>query len=221
MLALTCSNAPSIMAYQTSFTQGTEPDVLTEIFRPVLNLVNWQRQLPKELMRYVQSLEQAQINFAKTLSPAEVAMVLNEHLPNGLGKQQLCDDIALLVDMFSCLMDCEHVGVRLATLSSAMCPRFHTDKVMCRLVTSYSEIGTQWLDNARLDRSKLGWGSQGKTDEESGLFLHATDIYTAQVGEVLLLKGEAWPDNEAKGVAHRSPALNPGAKRLVLTLDPA
>ncbi|MCE2571176.1 DUF1826 domain-containing protein [Motilimonas eburnea] len=205
----------------TSFTLGADPEVLTDIFKPEFNLVNWQRPLPAELTRYVNWLQQNPLNFARTLSPTEVVQVLAEQLPNGVGKQQLCTDVALLVDMFSCLMDCEHVGVRLTTLSSAMCPRFHTDKVMCRLVTSYSEIGTQWLDNASLDRSKLGWGNQGKADEESGLFQYPTDIYTAQVGEVLLLKGEAWPDNEAKGVAHRSPNLKPGAKRLVLTLDPA
>lgn len=205
----------------TSFTQGTDPEVLTNIFNPEFNLVSWQRPLSAELMTYVHWLSQTPVNFARTLSPTEVVQILAEQLPNGLGKQLLCADIALLVDMFSCLMDCEHVGVRLATLSSAMCPRFHTDKVMCRLVTSYSEIGTQWLDNASLDRSKLGWGSQGKADEESGLFLFPEAIQTAQVGEVLLLKGEAWPDNEVKGVAHRSPSLKPGAKRLVLTLDPA
>lgn len=206
---------------QTSFVQGVTPDILTQLFCPEFNLINWQRQLSAEIQGYAHQVNQLNINFARTLSPDEVASTLVQALPDGIGKQAFCADVALLVDMFSCLMDCDNVGLRLATLATAMCPRFHTDKVQCRLVTSYTELGTQWLDNACLNRSKLGWGSQGLSDEESGLLQQPSDIYTAQPGDVLLLKGEAWHDNPAKGVVHRSPQLKKGQKRLVITLDPA
>ncbi|WP_428354217.1 DUF1826 domain-containing protein [Methyloprofundus sp.] len=34
-----------------------------------------------------------------------------------------------------------------------------------------------------------------------------------------LLKGERWEGNENAGLVHRSPAINEGERRLLLTLD--
>ena len=65
----------------------------------------------------------------------------------------------------------------------------------------------------------LGAGHQGLSDEESGLMTANTKIHSLNVGDVALLKGETWQDNEGKGLVHRSPALAAGEKRLLVTLD--
>ena len=44
-------------------------------------------------------------------------------------------------------------------------------------------------------------------------------IEQINTGEVALLKGEKWQGNEGAGLIHRSPALAPGERRLILTLD--
>ena len=44
-------------------------------------------------------------------------------------------------------------------------------------------------------------------------------IQQINAGEVALLKGEKWQGNEGAGLIHRSPALAPGERRLILTLD--
>lgn len=36
---------------------------------------------------------------------------------------------------------------------------------------------------------------------------------------VALLKGDAWPDNEGRGLVHRSPAVKDGDQRILITLD--
>ena len=104
-------------------------------------------------------------------------------------------------------------------LDRSMCPKFHVDKVPCRLVTTLSGIATQWLDHQVVDRDKLGAGSNGLPDEESGLFERQSHINQLSVGDVALLKGEGWFDNEGAGLVHRSPALNSNDRRLLLTLD--
>jgi len=70
-----------------------------------------------------------------------------------------------------------------------------------------------------VDRSKLGRGSKGLSDLESGLYRGAGDIEQLQRGDVALLKGELWEGNETAGLVHRSPAVSPGESRLLLTLD--
>jgi len=99
-----------------------------------------------------------------------------------------------------------------------MCPKFHVDRVPCRLVTTYSGTATQWLPHQSVDRTKLGTGSNGKSDEVSGLY-HRNDMRQLSVGDVALLKGESWSGNEGAGLVHRSPGLADGEKRLLLTLD--
>lgn len=100
-----------------------------------------------------------------------------------------------------------------------MCPTFHVDKIPCRLVTTFTGSTTQWLDNNVIDRSKLGAGSKGLPDEESGLLQSQNDINQLSVGDVALLKGEGWFKNEGGGLVHRSPNLPHKNRRLLLTLD--
>jgi hypothetical protein len=47
------------------------------------------------------------------------------------------------------------------------------------------------------------------------------DVIQADVGEIVLLKGALWQDNDAFGAIHRSPGLDPEAPlRTLVTLDP-
>jgi hypothetical protein len=103
-----------------------------------------------------------------------------------------------------------------------MCPRFHFDRIPCRLITTYHGVATEWLPHQVVDRSKLGAGNQGKSDEKSGLFESANDICQLRKGDVGLLKGEFWHDNEGAGLVHRSPVQTDDSlsqSRLLLTLD--
>ena len=80
--------------------------------------------------------------------------------------------------------------LRLDGLNHPMCPRFHTDKIKCRLVTTYVGPATQWLPNHLVNRSKLGYGNEGKPDDKSGLFSNNKDISQLDTGHVALLKGK-------------------------------
>ncbi|MDP2179240.1 MAG: DUF1826 domain-containing protein [Methylophilaceae bacterium] len=130
------------------------------------------------------------------------------------------DDVALLVSAFCELFQRKQASLRLRTLDQAMCPRFHVDRVPARLICSYGGIGTEWLPEYALDRSKLGMGSCGLPDAESGLIADLTAIRQMPTYAVGLMKGENWKGNEGHGLVHRSPTptiLQP--HRLLLTLD--
>jgi hypothetical protein len=66
---------------------------------------------------------------------------------------------------------------------------------------------------------KLGHGSGGKPDEDSGLLKSDADIQSLACGDVALLKGDTLEDNEGASLIHRSPALKLGELRLLMTLD--
>lgn len=196
--------------------QGHQAEVFTEVYQNDTNMAIWHRDITEAVKRDVDTVfdEHPRLQLSMTVTPANTINGLGHAVPSALGH-----DIAQLVDMFCCLFELQRVGLRLSVLDRAMCPKFHVDRVPCRLITTFSGSATQWLPHDTVDRSKLGLGSDGKTDEESGLYQKAEDIQQLQSGDVALLKGELWQGNEGAGLVHRSPALEANEKRLLMTLD--
>lgn len=213
------SSSPSFF-YRRS-VEGNTPDVLTDIYQDDVNIVTWQRDLENELTTAVDSFLAHNTKLASVLvvTPENCVEVLSEKFENSDAITALINDITLLVDMFCCLFELKGAGLRLTVLDRPMCPRFHVDRIPCRLVTTYHGIATQWLNNSIIDRSKLGAGSQGKPDEQSGLLQNIDDINQLTQGDVAILKGENWDEQEGAGLVHRSPAVSQGERRLLLTLD--
>jgi len=218
--------APAMEAvdYEVKLRQavaGEKLEVLADIYKEEVNIANWQRALSDALIAATGRilLDKPKLQVSLALHPAEAYEKLIDALGNSVEANTLAKDIAELVDMFSCLFEVNNIGLRLTALGHAMCPRFHVDRVPCRLVTTYTGRATEWLPHDRVDRSKLGPGSQGMTDDQSGLYANNTDIQQLSVGDVALLKGECWEGNEDAGLVHRSPQLIAGSRRLLLSLD--
>jgi hypothetical protein len=200
---------------------SSEAEIWTSFYEQDVQIVTWQRTRSIVLNESVNALLAlktfSQLQFS---SPAQdVVQKLDMHMPQFKHRSVLLEDIALLSDMFACLFDQDNVGLRLKVLDTTMCPRFHVDQVPCRLLTTYTGPATEWLPNESADRNKLGTGNQGLSDDLSELFQQASDIESMNVGDVALLKGEAWQGNEGRGLIHRSPINSGGHKRLLLTLD--
>jgi len=132
----------------------------------------------------------------------------------------LAADVQFLAEVLTDLTGCDSVGVRMARINKAMCPRFHVDKMTLRLVMTYSGPGTEFIANEHIDRRYLGRGSKGIGDESSGLLLAFGCIQRADTFDLVALKGTRWPNNEKFGAVHRSPAGSVDTPRLVMTLDP-
>ena len=197
-----------------------EPSVFGDIYKEEINIAIWQRSLDSLLtnsaIKFIE--DNPTFHTAMTVSLDKVAASLDEEIGSS-DYAILTADISELVDMFCYLFELKKVGLRLKVLDRAMCPKFHVDRVPCRLLTSYSGKGTEWLPNHLVDRSKLGTGSNGKPDSESGLYHKSEEINQLTTGDVALLKGENWFDNEFGGLVHRSPSLSDGEKRLIISLD--
>lgn len=136
------------------------------------------------------------------------------------GLPHLAEEVHFWTEVLAELTGCEIVGIRLARLEAAMCPRFHVDKVTVRVVSTFAGDGTEYLAEEDLDRRWLGHAASGVSDEASGLMRPGARVRRAQAYDVVLLKGEAWPNNAGRGAVHRSPSASAASPRLVMTLDP-
>ena len=203
-------------------TVGDTPTILTDIYREDTNIAVWRRQLSPALTQFIEGFLNFNndVQIAMTVTRENAFTSIKESLGiNNDEATEFCQDITGLVSMFCDLFDTKHVGLRLRTLDRAMCPRFHVDRVPCRLVTTYSGVATQWLADDSVDRSKLGRGNNGLPDDQSGIYSDKNAIQQLHCGDVGLLKGEAWHDNENGGLVHRSPQVAANENRLLMTLD--
>jgi len=201
-------------------SMGKEASVLADIYEEDISLAVWRRTLSEELHAEAQALcERAKpVQLSLAVTPDKARSSLGDAL--GLTMtSSLCADIAELVDMFGELFGCARVGLRFTTLERPMCPRFHVDRLGCRLITTYAGPATEWLPHSRVRRARLGTASAGIADDQSGVYRCESDIERLQRGDVALLKGEGWEGNEGRGLVHRSPAVPAGKKRALLTLD--
>lgn len=205
---------------ESSWSANNSPLILSEIFSSHTSVAVWERHFNSKINRYFQrAFQSLGMGIRGVFSMNSLKDEINEKLPNFEGKQDAVNDIYLLSDMLTCLFDCDNVGLRLAPLKSAMCPRFHYDNIPVRLVNTYVGMGTQWLPveavqapshNSKGDVSKIN----------AGVYYDKNHIQQMNTFDVGLLKGKAWPQQEQMAALHRSCQLSKDEKRVLLTLDP-
>ena len=206
---------------ENAYRADSDPLILTEIYQPEVHLACWQRSLDSACIDYARWLaERGRLLPLRLITePEALAAQLQAELPEHPQREAFLTDVSLLTDMFTCLLDMETVGVRISLLKQAMCPRFHVDRIGARMVCTYLGAGTEWLADEQVDRSKLGHGSNGLPDHQSGLYPRHIKPQQVKTGDVLIMKGDTWPGQEGHGVVHRSPACNESTPRLFLSLD--
>ncbi len=172
--------------------------VLTTIFEPDVNLSIWQRHLAPSIQHYADDLLIALKHpIQRRVALHDVSLLLDTLLPAANGKKAFIADVQQVADIFACLMDCAELGVRLSALQQPMCPKFHTDHLVCRLVSTYAGPGTEW---------------------HSGPLSDPATCHALNTGDVALLKGSGWEDIQTYAISHRSPVV--AGTRVLLTLDP-
>ncbi len=198
-------------------TAASEPLGLTHIFAPEIQLAEWRRPADPVIADWLEAhLDDLGAGFRQTLAPGQAPDL--SRLPAGAGRDALADDLRLLAEMLGELLDASTIGIRLEVVRQAMCPRLHVDRVGIRMLCTYRGLGTEWVDDAYIDRRFLGAGANGKPDASSGLLLPSHRIESIAPFNVALLKGSLWQGNAGRGIVHRSPAV-PQPPRVLVALD--
>ncbi|SFH88437.1 Protein of unknown function [Modicisalibacter xianhensis] len=198
---------------------GDEVEVLPRIFDDAINIAVMRRTLDTSLVADIeaQCATQRAWQLAWLGHPDNgLREDLLRQLPAPDAAAALAEDILLLAQAVCDLFDTSMVGVRLRLLDAAMCPRFHCDNLPVRLITTYYGPGSEWLPETAVNRAGLGAPNAEKPEP----VIDPDAIQRLTAGDIGLLKGSGWIGNEHRGLVHRSPVLQKGQKRLLLTMDP-
>lgn len=196
-----------------------DPLDLTRIFDPEIRIAQWRRPVDAVIVEWLDAhADNLGSGFRQTLVAGETPEL--DRLPAGAGRDALAADLELLAEMLGELLDAPTIGLRLEVVGKAMCPRLHVDRVGIRLLCTYRGPGSEWVEDAAVDRRFLGAASGGQPDESSGLLLPGHRIERIPSFAVALLKGSLWQDSGGLGIVHRSPAVPEGqGPRVLVALD--
>jgi len=132
----------------------------------------------------------------------------------------LAKDVVSLVQLYREIVRPDAIRVALSLLADDACRRFHSDELGVRLVCTYAGPGTECAPDGAVDRRALGREYPSTELANLAIVQHTRAIRCAAVGDVVLLKGDAWPGNAGRGAIHRSPPIEAlGIRRLVLVVN--
>ena len=184
---------------------------LVKIYDDKIDLCMWVPPPCKERQIYGEQLAMEAFQLRRVIAVDDWSDVL--HLfPNGPGVNAFKEWVTELVEVFATLFGLDHVGLRIASTETPMCPSFHVDRVPARLIHALCGEGCEWVDDLVFEHERLSIDERIK---KSGMQT-AKSIKQAPSGAVVIMKGTTWKKG-TQPVVHRSPPHNNA--RAVLTLD--
>lgn len=129
--------------------------------------------------------------------------------------RQLLTELAPALAALASIAPGRKLRLSLCKTTEQSCPLFHTDRVPVRLLCTLRGPGTEWLDDAQVNRKALGRGDNRKIAGPEAT------VYAAQPFQIVLLKGDAGFGSNSPGIVHRSPAVPASMDgRWYLRVDP-
>lgn len=182
---------------------AASPAVLADVLDDSVNLAVWQRELSPKVSAFAQQLllAEPQLALAFTCEADGEGLLtpLGDAIPGAQlpGYAEFCADLDWLMNAFVCLLGAQRIGMRLRSLASPMCPRWHVDHVPLRLISTYSGPASQWLLEGAMDRRQLGSATHEPQDPSAAQQL--------QAGWVALAKGKNGKATKALGLSIARP----------------
>jgi Protein of unknown function (DUF1826) len=203
---------------------GTDSELLralSAVASPECEAVWVDRPADRALERYLDAMARTTPLPGRWLTQWEIGDALAlDGWPVVPGRDIFEADLTRLAGTLCLLFGCRQAKIRIEVTTQTTCPRFHVDNVAARLLCTYRGPGTEYLEGRCADRSRLGPGNGGMSDEASGLIRDAQGIHHIPAFSVAILKGERWPGNASRGAIHRSPAVPAGSgPRVMAAID--
>lgn len=178
----------------------------------------WSRGLPAAVAAYLERVAAGDVVEVEqdALDGRADVGALVASLPPGEERAWLRRDIEGLLARLVRFAGYPRFLVSLGPVVDDQCRRFHVDRVHLRVLVTYAGPGTEWVPDEAVARGALGRPFGCNDEANAAVVPDATRIQRAGAGDVVWLKGQQWPGEEARGAVHRSPPLGTsGVKRLV------
>ncbi len=197
---------------------GDDPGALALIARPDSNIAIWRRDLPLCVAHFAAGLARRDAGGAcfwleprQDIRQAALAAFAEAGWPRNAASEALAADIALLAQIMRKAGSDARLHADIGCVRNDACRYYHTDHVHLRLLCSYAGPGTEWIPDDAANRDMLGKGRNAAVLRDPARLQHL------RTGWAAILKGEK--PQARRGIVHRSPPLQPGQSRLVLTID--
>ncbi len=139
---------------------------------------------------------------------------------NPVARTFLAEDMTSILKDFSAAVGRRHLVGQLTVVTYDACCKFHTDHVTVRLLCTYAGPGTEWVKNDDVVRDNLARIDVDAETANRSVLRVEDAVQHCAVGDVLLLKGEAFDGNRGSGAVHRSPPIEgQGLRRLRFKID--
>eukprot|EP00240_Pyramimonas_obovata_P012620 CAMPEP_0118927720 /NCGR_PEP_ID=MMETSP1169-20130426/5138_1 /TAXON_ID=36882 /ORGANISM="Pyramimonas obovata, Strain CCMP722" /LENGTH=235 /DNA_ID=CAMNT_0006869547 /DNA_START=191 /DNA_END=898 /DNA_ORIENTATION=- len=145
------------------------------------------------------------------------------------GLDEFESEVEQLVYDLGKLADVEHAAVTVCVTRNTTCSRLHVDNVGLRILCTYRGPGTEWVASPVLNRimsESVRNGGNSFSDAIKGVVTAVAPIKRAEEGEVVILKGQGFPNSRGRAIVHRSPLVAeiPGGEdkefvRLLVKID--
>lgn len=187
---------------------ANQPQDLVRFREPDCAAAIWQRRFMPEFQAWLDHIAPSQLPETRIVLSIdqvypEFCAICDEcGLPDSRFRELFINDVDALAQLFASLLETKFVRLRLEKVTDNACSKFHRDNIKARLVCTYRGKATQY-------------GTSVNAEEP-------VNIFTAQTGAPMLLRGKLWPEQPATGLVHRSPPIEGSAQtRLLLVIDPA
>jgi len=196
---------------------------LRDLARPDVNVVVWTDAAPPPLLEVCGAwlgtgAEHDASAWLGGPGGAAAAAELLAGLPDDARWRPLAELAADLARELAAVTGVGRVKARLETVDHEICPRFHADFVVARVLCTLAGPGTEWVCNHDLlaePRAVTGHDFAAV----NRAIVDPARVRRARAGEVVALKGSAWPGQRCGGAVHKAPPVGDGQRRLVLKLD--
>ena len=191
---------------------GQSPQILQDIHIKSKNIAIYQRHI-EALNKELKQIQEQTIECRVKGTAEEILPILQAYFAKHLnGCNALLADITKLLNFFQQLSQATSFRLLLATISTNMCRRFHTDINDLRMLCTYIGQGTLWVPDEVVNHRATAKGSN------EDMVLDEQQIQQVNTGDVIILKGALYED--ANPILHRSPSIEKhGEKRLLLRID--
>ncbi|MEM9685708.1 MAG: DUF1826 domain-containing protein [Bacteroidota bacterium] len=197
----------------TNAAIGYDGEVLQDIHLPSKNIAIYKRSI-NSLKTELADVEARTVECRVSGTVEEILSLLQDYFNHHhLECFSLLNDISELLELFERTTKSSSFRLLLATVSTNMCRKFHTDINDLRLLCTYIGPGTLWLPNEAVNHKAL---EVGGTDPK--IVLDQQQVQQVHTGDVVILKGTLYP--EVNPILHRSPSIEKtGERRLLLRID--
>ncbi len=192
---------------------GKDVKILQDIHLKSKNIAIYQRNI-ESLSKELKQITEQDIECRASGTTEEILSTLEDYFNSHLSKCSfLFDDVAILLGLFEKVTQASSFRLLLATVSTNMCRKFHTDINDLRMLCTYIGPGTLWLPDKAVNHKAL----QARENNQK-IVKDEQHIQQVDTGDVVILKGALYP--EANPILHRSPAIEAhGERRLLLRID--